>query len=190
MFVELRVRDVRGAGAVALLAADIPFGRLLGRDVVVRRMAAVAERPRRPLHLIVGVMLRPPIRADIDVVLAPRLRDHVPLHAEHVVVVAALDEIALLPLAAVDERDVLRLERHEWVRVLEVAEHGFGMLLRIDDHVSHPRRLPALVLALVAILAGRRAGIAVGRFRGLRVRGAREQRAREDGSRRLQQPAA
>ena len=44
--VARRAGDVCAAGSVALFAADIPFADGFGRDVVVHRMAAVAERSR------------------------------------------------------------------------------------------------------------------------------------------------
>src|SRR6202050_2379471 len=45
------IGDMGAARSVAGFAADVPFGYALCLDVVVDRMAAVAERPGRPLHI-------------------------------------------------------------------------------------------------------------------------------------------
>ena len=100
----------------------------LGLDVVVHRVAAVAQRTRRPLHLIGRIVLDPPVGSRLDVVAPPGLVPHVPLSGEDVVVVAPLGEVALLPLAAVGERDVLLAEGHERVRRREVADDGVRVL--------------------------------------------------------------
>ena len=49
--------DMLTASAMASLAADVPLRHRSGLDVVIHRMTAVAQRPRRPLHLIVRVVL-------------------------------------------------------------------------------------------------------------------------------------
>src|SRR5438477_1927545 len=47
-----RLPDVLAAGTVAALAADVPLGDRLRLRVEVHRMAAIAERPGRPLHVV------------------------------------------------------------------------------------------------------------------------------------------
>ena len=88
---------------------DVPFGDGLGLDVVVHRVAAVAQRAGGPLHVVGRIVSRPPIGAIGDQISAPALIGHVPLRGQRKVVVADLGEVALLPLAAIDEGDgVLR----------------------------------------------------------------------------------
>ena len=47
-----RMLNVGAARPVALLAADVPFTDGFGRDVIVHRMAAIAERTSRALEII------------------------------------------------------------------------------------------------------------------------------------------
>ena len=54
MFARDRLADVIAAGAVTALAADVPFGDGLLTDVVVDRVAAVAQRTGGPLHVVGG----------------------------------------------------------------------------------------------------------------------------------------
>ena len=54
-------RDVLAAGAVAALAADVPLRDAVVADVEIDRMAAVAERAGRPLHVVGRIERRPPI---------------------------------------------------------------------------------------------------------------------------------
>ena len=140
-----RVVDVVAARAVARLAADVPLGRLLRSQVVVDRMAAVTERAGRPGVVAAGIELRPPVGAVRDLIRAPLLVRDVPLRAERKVVVADLREVALLPLAAVDPRDLIFRERQQRIGLGQVWNDRVGMLLRIADDVGHPRILPAVV---------------------------------------------
>ena len=61
MFARVGSADVLAARAVAALAADVPFGDRLRLDVVVDRMAAVAERTGRPLHVVGRIERHPPV---------------------------------------------------------------------------------------------------------------------------------
>src|SRR6185437_3432904 len=65
------VRDVKAAGSVALFTADVPLGDLMGVDVVVDGVAAVAERAGGALHVGVGVEGGPPVGAFFGVVGKP-----------------------------------------------------------------------------------------------------------------------
>jgi len=94
-----RVSGVLAAGAVAPFAADIPFGDLVGADVVVDGVAAVAKRARGTLAVVVRIDGGPPVGFRADVVGKPLALREVPLHAERDVVVSLLDEVALLPEA-------------------------------------------------------------------------------------------
>ena len=182
-----RVEDVVAAGAVARLAADVPLGGGLGPDVVVHRMAAVAQRPGGPLHLVHGIVLHPPLGAGPGAVAPPLAVLHVPLGREDVEVVAAAGEVALLPLAAVGVGHLLRAEGDERMRRLEVPQHDVRALARIHQHVGHQRLPPAVVDLQVAVAAGGRAGVLVGEVRRVRrrrrFRAARGEHGQQDGQR-------
>ena len=101
---------MRGAGSVALLTTHIPFRHRLGLDIVVHRMATVAERTRGPLHVVGRIVGYPPVGIWSNHVRAPDLIGYVPLSAERVVIIASPGEIALLPLAAVYKRNIILRE--------------------------------------------------------------------------------
>src|SRR3954447_9812971 len=88
---------VLAAWAVTLFAADIPFARLLGVDVVVHRMAAIAKRARGALKIIPRIERRPPILIGFDDVLPPNLVHDVPLGGFYVIVIPDLLEVSLFP---------------------------------------------------------------------------------------------
>ncbi len=145
MEVGFLVADVQTTGAMTSLAADVPFGHGPRLDVVVHRVTAVTQRTRRPLHLVVGVDIRPPIGPGPRRIRPPRLVLHVPLGRKDKVVVANLREVALLPLAAVGERHVFFLECDERVRLRKISDDGIRMLFRVPNHVGHQRGFPAAV---------------------------------------------
>src|SRR6185437_11612601 len=95
------------AGAMALFTADVPFRGRLRLDVVVDRMAAVAQGTGGTLHVIGWIESGPPIGAGSGIIRTPHLMRHVPLRREDVVIVATLGEVALLPDAAVGECDLI-----------------------------------------------------------------------------------
>src|ERR1700722_18659917 len=92
-----RAADVLTAWAVAPLATHIPLGDGFVRDVVVYGMAAVAERPRRPLEVVGRIKGRPPISIVGYEVTFPHLVRDVPLRGVREKVIANFCEIALLP---------------------------------------------------------------------------------------------
>src|ERR1700747_1425823 len=95
--------DVLTAWTVAAFAADVPLRYLLGVDVIVHRVTAIAGWPRRTLHIVGGIIGRPPVCAGVgNVVFHPLLVTDVPLHRQRIVIVADLREIALFPLTAID----------------------------------------------------------------------------------------
>src|SRR5580704_12124999 len=108
-----RALDMRAAWPVAFLATDIPFAYLLGSNVVVDRMTAVAQRAGRPLEIVGWIKRRPPVGAVADEILLPHLVRDVPLRRLWEIIVADLGEVALLPAAAVDECDIVLGERDE-----------------------------------------------------------------------------
>src|SRR5262245_30278432 len=105
------------AGSVTLLASDIPLGRCFRGDVVVDRVTTVTEGASRTLLVVRRVVRHPPIRVGLHEVCTPDTVGHVPLRPEGVVIVSNLGEIALLPFRSVDERDVVELERNQWIRL-------------------------------------------------------------------------
>ena len=111
-----RIGGMLAAGTMASLAADIPFGNSLRLDVVIHRMASVTERPRGPLHVIGRIKGDPPVGIRRHKVSAPDLVIHVPLRGKGEVIIADFLEVALLPLRAINERDVIDLERQQRIR--------------------------------------------------------------------------
>ena len=71
MFARDGLRDVLAAGPVAPLAADVPLGDGLRLDVVVDRVAAVAERAGRPLHVVGRIVRHPPVGVRLHEVRPP-----------------------------------------------------------------------------------------------------------------------
>jgi len=118
-----RIDDIRAApvlyviaaGAVAFLAANVPLRDFLGVDIVIDRVAPIAERPGWPLHVVAGVERRPPVCTVLDEVRPPELMGDVPLRGKHKIVIANLFEIALLPLAAVGQCDFVFSESQQWI---------------------------------------------------------------------------
>src|SRR5882724_1833679 len=96
-----RLLGVRPSRSVALFTTYVPFRHLLRADVVIDRMASVAQRTRRTLVIRRGIERRPPIRFGRDVVRAPDLMLDVPLRGQRKIIVAHFLEVALLPLAPV-----------------------------------------------------------------------------------------
>src|SRR4051794_29024317 len=96
-----RTGDMFTPGPMAALAPHVPFGRLLRLNVVVDRMASIAEGTRGPgsvIALLRWIMAHPPIGVRRNEVWAPLLVQNVPLRRRHVVVVPFANEIPLLPL--------------------------------------------------------------------------------------------
>src|SRR5260370_17572674 len=100
------------AGAMTLLTSHVPFRNGLGLDVVVNRMAAVAKGSGRARGVCLRIELGPPVGAHRDVVRPQHLMSQVPLRAKREIVVAYLLEIPLLPLGAVNHRN-LSLLKHD-----------------------------------------------------------------------------
>src|SRR5262245_51124930 len=85
-----RTLNVSAAGTVAAFAADVPFRNCLCLDVVVDRVAAVAEWTCRPPHVVGGVVGYPPIGVRLHEVGAPLPMRYVPLRRQRIVIVAHL----------------------------------------------------------------------------------------------------
>src|SRR5262245_30705701 len=130
------------AGAVAALAADVPFGHLLGLHVVVRRMAAGTERTGRARGVIDRLrraLRQPPLGVWLYVIGAPCPVDDIPLRVGWIVIVTAAKEVPLLPLRAVHERHVLEPEIHQRVRFAEISDDHARIDLWIGNDIGHPR---------------------------------------------------
>jgi hypothetical protein len=72
-------RNVFAARSVTPLAADVPLGDRLGRNIVIHRMTPVAEGASRPLGVVGRIVGYPPIRAIWHEIRPPNLVGNVPL---------------------------------------------------------------------------------------------------------------
>src|SRR5579871_1172470 len=100
------MRDVFASWTMAFFAADIPLRHLLCLDVVSDGVAPIAEGPRRSSFVVRRVVFHPPVCVCGNQIRFPGFVDYVPLRAEREVIVADFLEIALLPDAAVNERNL------------------------------------------------------------------------------------
>jgi hypothetical protein len=151
-----RMGGVKTAGTVAFLTTNVPLGDLVGVDVVIHGVAAVAERASGTLLVGLAVERNPPVSSLLDVKWKPALFIDVPLGRLDEVVIPDFCEVALLVAAAVDKSDLLEIEGDERISMGEVAENGFGINGRIAHDVGHASLLPTRVLGRVAALAGLR----------------------------------
>ena len=141
------------ARPVAALAANVPLRHLLGLNVVVDRVAAVARRPRGPLHVVGRVERHPPVRAGCHHVGTPHLVGDVPLRRLGIIVVADFREVALFPDTPIDERHLILRELRTDIVGGQIGSNGVGMFFGIAHDVGHRRLLPMLVDLRVAFLA-------------------------------------
>ena len=157
-----RVQDVGTGGMCSVfaartmttLAADVPLRSQLVMDVIVHRMAPIAGRPRRALHVVGKIVGRPPIRSGVrDMVLQPLLVADISLHRQRIVIVADLREVPLLPFAAIEEGHLNDGEPESIVR-LQIWNDSVRIEPGIADNVRHRRFLPTLVDVCMAFLAG------------------------------------
>ena len=84
----------------------------------------------------------------------PGLVADVPLNRERIVIVADAREVTLLPLAAVNEGDLVERKGRDVVR-FQIGNDGVWMLARVTHDVGHRCDLPAAVDRRVAALACR-----------------------------------
>src|SRR6267143_5192044 len=122
-------------------------------------MAAIAERTGGPLEVVWRVKRSPPVRATLHKVGPPDMVADVPLCRKREVVVAYACKVALLPLAAIHERDVVFPKGNKRVRFCEVGKDGIRMLLGRAHHICHARLRPALIQSRMARFARRRSDI-------------------------------
>src|SRR5438094_8865143 len=71
--------ELLATGAMAFFAAYIPFRGRPCPNVVVDRVAPIAERTSRPLRIVGGIEWRPPVRPLSDEVRTPHFVINVPL---------------------------------------------------------------------------------------------------------------
>lgn len=99
-----RMCDVVATGAVAAFAADIPLSHLLGVNVVADRVAAIAKRSGRTVHIVGRIKRSPPIATGRRyLILAPLLIYDLPLHGQWEIVIANFREVTLFPNTAIDK---------------------------------------------------------------------------------------
>src|SRR5580692_184526 len=159
------VLDMLASRAVALLAADVPLRYVFGLNIVLDRVAAVASWTGWALHVVGRIKRFPPIPSFRDKVRPPGMVGYIPLRRLGKIIVADLCEVALLPHATIDQRNIFFCEFLADVVRSEVGNDGFRMLARIADDVGHRSFFPVFVDFLVAFLACRGANIVRG-FRG------------------------
>src|SRR5579875_923984 len=152
--------DVLASRPVAALAAHIPLRHGPGCNVVIHGMAAIAQRAGGPLHGVVRIVWCPPVFARAGMVLQPDMVNNIPLYRQRIVMVAALDEVPLLPVTAVDESNILLAKFIIGIRLGEIAQEGLRMRARVLNHVRHPRIFPSVVDREMTGFAGLRANIA------------------------------
>ena len=113
-----RVGNVIATRSVAALAPNVPLRHSFRLGVVIDGMAAVAEWASGPLHVVWRIERRPPVGSIPHEVGAPHLMGNVPLRRQHEIVIAYPLEVALLPLASVNERNIVFCKFHEriWTR--------------------------------------------------------------------------
>ncbi len=155
------VLDVFAAGAVAALAADVPFGNLFGVDVIADGVAAIAGGAGGALHVVWWIERLPPIRAFGDEIRTPHFMGDVPLSGLGKIVVADFREVTLLPETPIDERDLIPRELGNFIG-REVRDDGVRKFARIANNVGHGRFVPVFINLRVTFLAGGGAGVVSG----------------------------
>src|SRR5690242_10361579 len=95
---------------VALFTADVPFGHRLFLNVVVDRMAAIAQGTRRSFLIVRRVKRSPPVGPVFHEIRSPDLVRDIPLRGKNEVVIADFLEVALFPLASVAKGDIVFFE--------------------------------------------------------------------------------
>ena len=89
-------------------------------------------------------MRQPPFGVRLNVIQPPRFIGDIPLRVRGIVVVAASQEVALLPLRSIHPRHILQPEVHQRIWLGEVAQDDVRTGLRVRNDVGHSRVRPAL----------------------------------------------
>src|SRR5260370_30386459 len=96
---------VLASRTVAAFAADVPLRDLLGVDVVVDRVAAIAGGTGGPLEIVGRIKRRPPVGSIGHEVGPPEAIGNIPLIGFRKVVVSSFGDLTLLPNTAVNPAD-------------------------------------------------------------------------------------
>src|SRR2546429_2427565 len=146
------------ARSVAAFTADVPLRYLACPNVVIHRMAAVAGRTGRALHIVRRIKRLPPIGSLRNKVRAPDMMGDVPLGRLRIIVIANSRKVPLLPDAPINQRDLVLREFGERV-AREIRKDGVRMFARITDHLGHRRFFPSIVNLVMAVGARLRTGV-------------------------------
>ena len=109
------MRCMLATWAVAFFTANVPFRHCLFLNVVVDRMASIAQGTRRALHIVRRVERSPPVGPVSYEIRSPDLVRDIPLRREDEIIIIDFLEVALLPLASVNEGNIVLFESHERV---------------------------------------------------------------------------
>src|SRR5262245_30119632 len=101
-----RVNDILPSWALGVFASrtvasfttNVPFRHSFCFDVVVDRVTAITQWPRRSLQVIGRVERHPPVRIRLDEIRTPQFVTYVPLGRQRKVIIANLLKVPLLPL--------------------------------------------------------------------------------------------
>lgn len=92
----------------------------------------------------------------------------VPLDWKNEIIVPYFLEVALLPLAAVNKRNLILSKVRQWIGFREIRQNRAGVLFRVDHDVCHSGLLPSLIdlrmtplTSLGAHIVGRRLRLTV-----------------------------
>src|ERR1700735_60251 len=97
--------DVLASRAMAFLSADVPLRHLFRVDGVTDGVAAVACRSCGTLHIVGRIKRFPPVGSFGHEIRPPNAVGDVPLSRLGEIIVTTFCEVALLPHAAVHERE-------------------------------------------------------------------------------------
>src|SRR5579859_1611199 len=102
------MRRVLATRTMATFTADIPLGHLLRVDIVTHRMTTVTKRAGGAMHIVRRIEGCPPVAACWrHYILAPFVVLNLPLRRQWKIIITGFCEVALLPNAAVNERNLV-----------------------------------------------------------------------------------
>src|SRR5277367_6602326 len=115
-------------------------------------MATIACRAGWTVQIGRSIERNPPVGPSFDMVRKPAALLNIPLRRERIVIIASLSKVALFPAASIDESHLIETKRDDRIRVREISEDGFRMVLGVADDIRHAGLLPPLVGFSVAFL--------------------------------------
>src|SRR5206468_763221 len=117
--------DMLTPRSVATFTSDVPLGNLLSVNVISDRVAAIARRTSRALHVVSRIILRPPVGAGRrNEVFEPLVSADVTLDRKREVVFTNFGEITLLPDTSIHEGHLIHIDLGNIV-VRQVCDDGF-----------------------------------------------------------------